>query len=63
MFILINRYSISLLTAHKLDYISKILHASFSNLPVNCVSAIFQEVLMDGAQQVPLKPETQLHCR
>lgn len=62
MFILINRYIIRLLTAHIIWYcIAKILHASFSNPSVNWVSTyggIFQEVLIDGAQQVPLKPET-----
>lgn len=63
MFILINRYSIRLLTAHIMWHcIAKILHARFSNLSVNYISTygvIFQEVLMDGAQQVPLKPEIQ----
>lgn len=63
MFILINRYGICLLTAHIMWYcIAKTLHAGFSNLSVKWVSTYgvnFQEVLMDGAQQVPLKPETQ----
>lgn len=61
MFILINRYSIHILTAHIMwHYI--ILLKCYMQVFLICqstLSAIFQEVLMAEAQQVPLKPETQ----